>query len=600
LKASSSIRIVVYSAVFAIGLGFAQSEDRESAGVWWAFAPLPEGGHVPPTDGPGNKWARNPIDQFVWNRLGDSGLKPSAEAKPRVLARRLHFNLTGLPPHPDRLDKITAAPSEESYLELVDELLSSPSYGERWARHWLDVARYGESNGFEYNQPRRNAWPYRDWVIEALNGDMPYDEFARAQIAGSPEAVGFLVAGVYRTLAGSNDVLKPPERHEALEEMVGTLSQAFLGITAQCARCHDHPTDPIPTADYYRLAAAISGVHHPAEKDKSEVYSVVSKTPGKMHVFKRGDTSQPGEEITAGGLTTLGIGAGDFGLGSESGDAERRRELAEWITNPNNHLFARTIVNRVWHYHFGTGIVDTPSDLGRGGGAPSHPGLLDWLATWFRDNGYSLKALHRLIVSSSTYRQSAGFRERAAAIDREARLLWRFPPRRLEGEVVRDSILAVAGVLNPERGGPGFVDTEEKNFNSARYYLPIDAEGPEFRRRTIYRFSPRGGRSALLDTFDCPDASATAPRRHVTTTPVQALALKNNTFVWRMADHFAKRLEREAGTETVERVQSAWRLALGRLPTSAERDSGVAFANEHGLPALGRALFNSGEFVLID
>ncbi len=589
----------VQAAVLAIGMGTAQAE-LEASTVWWAFAPLPESDTIPEVDAAGKKWARNAIDHFVWKRLTESGLKPSADASPRDLARRLHFDLTGLPPHPDRLDKFAAARSEESYLGLVDELLGSPHYGERWARHWLDVARYGESNGFEYNEARRNAWPYRDWVIKALNSDMPFDEFTREQIAGSPDALGFLVAGVHRPLSGSNDIRKPQERHDGLEEMVATLSQAFLGITAHCARCHDHKTDPIPTADYYRVAAALSGVHHPLPKDKSKVYSVVSKPPGKMHVFKRGDTSQPGEEVTAGGLTALPIGPADFGLGPEAGDTERRGKLAEWITDPNNYLFARTIVNRVWHYHFGTGIVDTPTDLGRSGGAPSHPELLDWLATWFRENGYSLKALHRLIVNSSTYRQSAVYRVQAAAIDREARLLWRFPPRRLEAEVVRDSILAVSGVLNPQRGGPGFIDTEEKNFNSARYYLPIDPEGPEFRRRTIYRFSPRGGRSALLDTFDCPDASATAPHRHVTTTPLQALALQNNTFVWRMADHFAKRLEREAGNETTKRVRRAWMLALGRAPGSAEHDTAVILADEHGLAALCRVLFNSSEFVLID
>ncbi len=594
-----SIRATVLAAAFACEVGVAQPEG-EASDVWWAFAPLPEKKSVPEVDPSGKAWARNAIDHFIWKRLAAAGLKPSAEANPRVLARRLHFNLSGLPPHPDWLDRFSAVGSDDDYLVLVNELLDSPDYGERWARHWLDVARYGESNGFEYNEPRHNAWPYRDWVIQALNDDMPYDEFAREQIAGATAAVGFLVAGVHRSPGGANDVMKPQERHEGLEEMVGTLSQAFLGVTAQCARCHDHPTDPIPTADYYRLAAAISGVHHPLPKDKAKLYTVVSKQPEKMHVFRRGDTAQPGEPVTAGGLTSLSDVAADFGLDPEAGDAERRRKLAEWITHPDNPLFARTIANRVWHHHFGTGIVETPSDLGRSGSPPSHPELLDWLAVWFRENGHSLKALHRLIVSSSTYRQSAVYNKRAAAIDREARLLWRFPLRRIEAEVVRDSLLVVSGALNAERGGPGFIDTKEKNFNAARYYLPIDPEGSEFLRRTIYRFSPRGERSALLDAFDCPDASATAPRRHVTTTPLQALALKNNTFVWRMADHFAKRLEREAGQNPEDRVRLAWRLALGRAPSSAEQGAGVALAEEHGLPALCRALFNSSEFVLID
>ncbi len=369
-------------------------------------------------------------------------------------------------------------------------------------------------------------------------------------------------------------------------------------MTAQCARCHDHPTDPIPTTDYYRLAAALAGVHHGTPQDNP--YTVVSKAPPPMHVYHRGDTTQPGKEVTPGGLTAVRSCSPDFDLSTGPGDLERRRKLAKWLTDPSNHLLARVIVNRIWHYHFGRGIVATPSDLGRSGGTPSHPELLDWLAVWFRDNGYSLKALHRLVVTSRTYRQASRSREPARKVDREARLLWRFPPKRLEAEAVRDAMLAVAGVLNPDRGGPGFVDTQEKYFNAGRYYVPIETEGPGFYRRTIYRFSPRGGRSALLDTFDCPDPSATAPRRHVTTTPLQALSLQNSRFVWRMADCFAQRLEKEAGPDQPGQIERAWLLAIGRLPSSAERAAAAAMVREHGLPALCRALFNSGEFTLIE
>lgn len=549
--------------------------------------------------GEGKKWSSHPIDAFVWKRLQKEGLRPNVSASPRILLRRLSFNLLGLPPSPELLESVSADLTAIRYREIIDQLLDSPHYGERWARHWLDVARYGESNGFEYNEPRHNAWPYRDWVIESLNKDLPYDQFAREQIAGSPEAVGFLVAGVHRSPGGANDIPSAQERHDGLEEMVGTLSQAFLGVTAQCARCHDHPTDPIPSTDYYRLAAALSGVHHDKAKSKAKVYTVISKSAGAMHVFPRGDTTQSGEEVTTGGLSALGKEAADFKLTAQTSDQARRKKLAEWLTGPSKHLFSRVIVNRVWHYHFGTGIVDTPSDLGNGGGAPTHPELLDWLAFWFQDNGYSLKALHRLILTSETYRQSSRFNEQASAIDRNARLLWRFPPKRLEGEAVRDALLTAAGVLNPKRGGPGFIDTKEKYFNAGRYYLPIDPEGREFNRRTIYRFSPRGERSSLLDNFDCPDPSATAPKRYVTTTPLQALSLSNSPFVWRMAKHFEERVAKEAAGRA-QQVELAWLRILGRVPSPAEAKAAALFIDEHGLAALGRALFTSSEFVLIE
>ena len=578
----------------------AQEADQSSG--WWSFTPA--GTIKVPTVGSGSNPA-HPIDAFIRSRLAKEGLAPSKPASPGVLVRRLHFDLLGLPPAPGVVEEFVRDPSPAAYRVLVDSLLASPHYGERWARHWLDVARYGESNGFEYNEARRNAWPYRDWVIKAFNDDMPYDEFARMQLAGDilkpgkegTAAVGFLVAGTHNTVLGSSDQMKRQARQDELEEIVGTVTQGFLGLTVHCARCHDHKTDPIPNSEYYRVAAALSGVRHGTRQG---MFSVRPANPGVMRIHHRGSAGDLGDEVTPGGVAALQGLSAEFKLAGNSSDAQRRRALAAWVTAPANPLFARVIVNRAWHYHFGRGIVETPSDLGAGGGRPSHPELLDWLAGWFRRNGYSLKALHRLVVTSETWRQSSASRPAALARDSGNSLLWRFSPRRVEAEVLRDSILQVAGVLNTHRGGPGYEDVREQHFNAGRYYHPIEVKGAKFNRRTIYRFSPRGARDALLDTFDCPDPSTTSPRRAVTTTPLQALSLSNNPFVWRMADSFAARVSKEAGGEVLRQLELAWRLCLGRPPAEGELERGRQLVEKQGLSSLCRVLFNSSEFVLIE
>ena len=569
---------------------------------WWSFEPVRE--VAVPSVGSGANPA-NPIDAFIRRRLEKEGISPARAASPAILARRLYFDLLGLPPAPGVVDEFVQNPSAAAYRELVDSLLTSPHYGERWARHWLDVARYGESNGFEYNEARRNAWPYRDWVIKALNDDLPYDQFARMQLAGDvlkpgregAAAVGFLVAGTHNTVLGSSDRMKRQARQDELEEIVGTATQGFLGLTVHCARCHDHKTDPIPNREYYRVAAALSGVHHGTQHG---MFSVRPVNPGAMRIHRRGSAGDLGAEVAPGGVAALRGVSAEFKLAIKSGDAERRRAFAAWVTSPENPLFARVIVNRVWHYHFGRGIVETPSDLGAGGGRPTHPDLLDWLAGWFRKNGYGLKALHRLILTSETWRQSSASRPEAFAIDSGNSLLWRFAPRRIEAEVLRDSILQAAGVLNTRRGGPGYEDVREQHFNAGRYYHPIEVAGEKFNRRTIYRFSPRGARDALLDTFDCPDPSSTSPRRAVTTTPLQALSLSNNRFVWRMAETLAGRLRKEAGADVDSRMALAWRLCLGRSPGEGEISRARRLVEKNGLDSLCRVLFNSSEFTLIE
>jgi len=287
-------------------------------------------------------------------------------------------------------------------------------------------------------------------------------------------------------------------------------------------------------------------------------------------------------------------------MAPDAPQGEARAALARWITSPENPLFARVIVNRLWHYHFGAGLLETPNDFGFNGGKPSHPELLDWLASVLIDRGYHLKAIQRLIVTSATYRQASLSQPAGLAADRDNRLLWRHSPQRLEAEAVRDSLLAVAGKLNPQQGGPGFRDFQEINRSGTWSYVPSDPVGPEFERRSIYRMSPRGERGGLLDVFDCPDPSVTSPRRAVTTTPLQALALLNHSFLLRMCDATADRLERDAGSDPAAQVEQAFRLTYGRPPTTNEQSGALELVEQHGLAALARALFNSNEFLYLD
>jgi hypothetical protein len=308
--------------------------------------------------------------------------------------------------------------------------------------------------------------------------------------------------------------------------------------------------------------------------------------------------ANPGAVVSPGGVAATGSKA-DFGLVPYAGDAARRKKLAEWVTSPENPLFARVIVNRVWHYHFGTGIVETPNDFGFNGGRPSHPELLDWLASEFAARKYSLKALHKLIVTSATYKQASAPRKDALAKDADNRLLWRFKPHRLEGEAVRDAMLSVSGLLNSAVGGKGFSDYKVRDFNGTAYFEPFDPVGPEFHRRSVYRFTPRGANQGLLDTFDCPDPAAAAPRRAITTTPLQALALWNNGFALRASEAFANRVTKEAdGAEA--QVRRAWQLAYQREPTAEELKLALGLVKDHGFKALCRVLFNSNEFVTVE
>ncbi len=583
---------------------------------WWALQPVKR----PSLPALKNKaWPRNTIDHFILAKLEAEGLPPSPGADPRTLIRRMYFDLVGLPPLPADVDEFetalraAGAKPQAMWEKMIDRLLTSPHYGERWARHWLDVVRFGESHGFEHDELRKNAWPYRDWVIDAFNNGMPYDEFARLQIAGdvlnadNPDAItatGFLVAGGFDSVGQGQQsaAMKAVVRQDELEDIVGTIGQTFLGLTVQCARCHDHKFDPVRIEEYYRLTAAVAGVRHGERtlpQSKARAYANVPRAPEATHLLQRGNLGQKGPLLTAGAVAALKLPA-DFGLAANAPDAERRRKLSEWIADRKNPLFARVMVNRLWHYHFDVGLVDTPSDFGFNGGRPSHPELLDWLADEFVQSGYRVKHIHRLIVTSATYAQGSRHRPEAAKRDAGNRWLWRKSPHRLEAEALRDAILAVAGQLNDKQGGPGYQDFKLTIRGATHYYTPSDADDANLYRRSVYRTWARSGRNGLLDAHDCPDPSATAPRRALTTTPLQSLSLLNNAFVLRMADRFAERLKKEAGDDVSKQIGRAYELAYGRRATEDEIGRGRPIVERHGLAIFCRAVFNSNEFVFVD
>jgi hypothetical protein len=645
----------------------AQAGDPRRAGRdWWSLQPLR------PVVVPSSDEVRrpiHPIDYFILRRLKKEGLGPSPPADRRTLIRRLSFDLVGLPPTPHEVEAFVTDSSPSAYERLVDRLLDSPHYGERWARHWLDIVRYGESQGFERNKFRPNAWKYRDFVVEAFNSDMPYDQFVRWQIAGDvlqpddPLAViasGFLAMGPYDLTAYNNGTLpmRAFAREEELEGLVATVSQAFLGLTVHCARCHNHKFDPISQKEFYQFSAALGGTYQGDERevltDKGRVIaqkrvavlrreienlaareksaddrtkpglaaqryrleSVVRlyqggpvhttrpKQPGPWHVLARGDYRQPRDVVAPRGIAALSEVSADWHLSKDAPEAERRKSLAQWITDPRNPLTPRVIVNRLWAHHFGAGLVRTPSDFGFQGGSPSHPELLDWLAgRLVRPNdgtAWSLKRIQRLIVTSATYRQLSRSTPEGVQVDADNRLLWRQTPRRLEAEVFRDAVLAVSGEIDLHMGGPGYRDYKVSSAGDNETYTVFDAMGGDFNRRSLYRTWVRTGTSPLLDLLDCPDPSVATPQRTVTNTPLQALALLNNRFMEHHAERFAERVKREAPQGITGQVRRAYELAVARQPADVELAFGQRFATNYGLTQLCLVLLNTSEFSYVD
>lgn len=906
---------------------YAFSSESRAGYDWWSLQPVDA---PAPPEVAEPSWPKNKIDNFILARLEAAGLQPAPEADPRTLVRRVYFDLIGLPPTPQEMDawsnRLTLGPSvdnaeidDAAYGQLVDSLLASPHYGERWARHWMDVIRFGETQGFERNLIRENAWRYRDWIIAAFNDDLPYDEFIRQQIAGDvlyPDdldallATGYHVCGTWDQvgyLEGSAAMQKVV-RQDGLEDLVSTLGQAFLGLTIHCARCHDHKFDPISQREYYQVAALLGGAQQEAKerqgitakpktseynqwsaavnetriklgelehsirdkysstdgqgieglqvlyrpneaksdaksdsKDDSKIlqdgsqvgsplnlvveepsrfastdpatkliqaakasgeltieawitpanvpqtgparivtlsrdsgqrnftlgqdgssfevrlrttatdqngmpalrspklataeerqhvvftfnssgvgrlfvngkpvaqketggdlsnwnddfrlglgdelsgdrpwdgrfhfvaiYSsaltakqikqnfesesrdvragesfqtllakaseeertryraleqklgqlqqsdptrgfegvahvIIPKQPPVFHRLERGNVNEPLEVVSPAGLQALSVAglSPDFGLAPDAPEAERRVKLAEWLSDSRNPLTPRVWVNRLWHYHFGQGIVDTPSDFGFAGGRPTHPVLLDFLAAQLVESGWKTKEMHRTIVTSATYRQASNVTNaRAEAVDAENRLWWRSNPRRLEGEAVRDAVLAISGSLNPQLGGPSYHDMQVNGGamgTNAEFTTPVDEFNDQLNRRTIYRLWARSGSNPLLESLDCPDPSVMAPRRSQTITPIQSLALMNNRLMEQAAENLAKRIATAASDDDLEhQIKSAYAAVLCRQPSARELERCREFVDRRGLEQLCLVLFNTNEFLSVE
>jgi hypothetical protein len=861
---------------------------------WWSLQPLQA--IDPPV-----RTTSNPIDAFIDLKLAEHHLVHSPPADRTALARRMAIDLTGLPPSQDSMQSFVKNNTPEATLQWLDDLLDEPAYGQRWARHWLDTVRFGESHGFERDQLRTNAWRYRDWVVDALNRDMPYDAFCRYQIAGDALvesgsdgriATGMMVAGPYDQVGQTQQsaAMRSVVRQDELEDYVSLVGQTFLGLTINCSRCHDHKFDPIPQREYYQLCAALAGTHHgersidleqlggkneaiaaridqrklrivqeiasienpvrqrllaskpdfdsyevpkpiarwefdspqdsigdmhlelkhnakiqdgklwlqgnayaqslPMQQSLSEktlevlvrlpdlnqrggaaisiealdglrfdaivfgeleptqwmagsegfarsdsfqakehessndllhlifaydtdgtirsyrngvvygspihksglvnyaadhahvlfglrhspiapdrmlhgeieraalydkalteqdvamltgvpsnhlndseieqslqpnirkqltalrfelrqlqdqsgrlsdsnVYCTDSKAPSETFVLVRGNPGLPGTVVLPGGVAAIRGVETDFKLESNATDSQRRLALANWMTNRSNPLFARVIVNRVWQYHFGVGIVETPNDFGFNGGRPSHPELLDWLANDLLEHGWSLKHLHRRIMSSRCYQQASRITPTNLAKDASNRWLWRMSPKRLDAETLRDTMLTLTGELDRSLDGPGAYDFS-LYVNNSHFYTMQDPIGESFQRRTLYRTWVRSARSNLLDVFDCPDPSTKTPLRASTTTPLQSLSLLNNAFVLRIADSWAKKARLHCDASIDSQVNYLFHDAFYRDASVNELEACVAMANQSGLESVCRVLLNSNELLHVD
>ena len=652
------------------------------------------------------EWVRTPIDAFILTRLEAAGLAPAAPTPREQLLRRVSFDLIGLPPTPEEVAAARNDKSEEWFEHVVDRLLASPHYGERWGRHWLDLARYAESNGYEFDELRPHAWRYRDYVVRSFNANKPFDRFVAEQLAGDelfpndPDALiatGFNLLGPDMTDAAS----QAQRRQNTLNDMTDTTGLAFLGLTLACARCHDHKFEPLPQSDYYRLQAfftpalfrfdlplappdataqraydalvkpardAIAALEEPyrrklhdarfaklseaarlahdtdpekrtaTQKDivletarllvvkPPEIEQALSAddracrqallkdmakfdvnkpalppaamglqttpTPAKTFLLMRGELSHPGDEVFAGFPTVVAP--------EPKPAAERKRSvLAAWITKRDNPLTARVFVNRVWQHHFGYGLVHSTSNFGVRGEAPTHPELLDWLAVEFVESGWDVKRLHKLILSSAVYQQSSRSSPRARAMDPDNRLLARMNRLRLEGELIRDALLSTSARLNRKIGGPSVYPPLPPEAQQTSKGWKASTDPRDHVRRSVYISARRNLRFPFLEAFDLPDSNLSCPKRELSTTAPQALALLNAGDVLEAAKALAGRVEQETSSGD-ERIRLVYQYTLGRRPIDAEMGLARTFLATSPLSELCRALFNLNEFAYLD
>jgi hypothetical protein len=686
---------------------------NEETKKFWSYQPI----HRPPVPTVGEtQWVKNPIDAFILQKLEASALGHANPSSKTALLRRAYYDLTGLAPSPQDVDTFVADDSPNAFERVIDRLLASPQYGEKWGRHWLDVVRFAETNSFERDSVKPNAWRYRDYVIQSFNADKPFDQFVREQIAGDefehPTPDSIIATGFYRLGPWDDEPSdKPQARFDELDDIVTTVGQGFLGMTMNCARCHDHKIDPIAQRDYYSLVAFFNNIAPyqttgpniladiiPADQQKAheqEVESLArrrddlkgriaayeqlvlsrltdderaqiekpkkreeilgpkilaatnadefrrykdlrqqlkeledrksavpqalcvketSSTPVPTFILKRGSAANPGEQVhpafpqvlSPPNVTLSAPKPGQRTTGL-------RTQLANWLTSKDNPLVARVIVNRLWQHHFGRGIVRSPNDFGFGGDKPTHPELLDYLASELIANGWHLKALHKQIMMSSAYQMSSAPNPAALATDPQNDLFWRFDMRRLTAEELRDSILQVTGQLNLKMGGPGIYPEISKMILAGQ---SVPGQGwntsspEEAARRSVYIHIKRSLVVPLLAAFDGPDNDFTCPARFTTTQSTQALMMLNSDMINHQAKLFAQRLQKESGNSPEGQVRLALRLAFSRTPTDNEITRGVTFmqslkqkyntTEETALTQFALLVLNLNEFAYID
>ena len=630
----------------------------DRAKTHWAFQRL-----KPPTAPSrlsGDNWSKGPVDPFVLRRLNDAGLRPSQPADARTLVRRLHFDLIGLPPSPEQTNRFIRAHSEDPDLavqNLADQLLDSPRYGERWGRHWLDVARYADSDGQEADQDRPHAYIYRDFVIQAFNDNMPYDQFVRWQIAGDefePEndaavsATGFLTSGTAFKLPDSFlESERLANRYNEMDDVISTLGSGFLGITVACARCHDHKYDAFSAKEYYQLM----GVFHSGDRVSAKLpsgkegffFRDFDNKRRTTWLFRRSDFYDREIEVDIGFPAMLSSGeTADkywqkakeaYGKIGKAKSTLQRRALADWITDTEHGggaLLARVMVNRIWHHHFGKGLVGTTSDFGVQGDAPSHPQLLEYLTTEFVKSGWNIKSLHRKILTSAVWQQAStqgAMDKQGSKIDSANHLLWRMTPQRLEAEAMRDAMLAVSETLNLQAGGPGFKPYIAPEANLARNikgegYPKNAKDDATTRRRSVYMFHKRLIPYPMFQAFDRPDLMTSCARRQNTTVAPQAMVILNDRFVRSVARDFANSLvQKQTGKsasaefELKPIIEMAFETSFARLPTNREIKTSIQFIEGQTKVRTGRSerdpriealtdfcqsLFGLNEFLYID